>query len=105
MRKARFDKETMLPLMEAAGYLREEDFLASLNDERRELYLGSMEITEKMAEAGRYYSASPEERAALEASADVLEEREHWLEQQFLRWKYGKNFVDYEDYVREFGEW
>ena len=105
MFKARFDKETILPLMEAAGYLREEDFLASLSDERRELHLRSMEIAAKMAEAGRYYSASPEERAALEASADVQEEREHWLEQQFLRWKYGKNFVDYEDYVREFGEW
>ena len=105
MRKARFDKETMLPLMEAAGYLREEDFLASLEDGRRELYLRSMEITAKMAEAGRYYSASPEERAALEASADVLEEREHWLEQQYLRWKLNKNFVDPEDYVREFGEW
>ena len=41
MFKARFDKETILPLMEAAGYLREEDFLASLSDERRELHLRS----------------------------------------------------------------
>ena len=94
---ARFDKKTWLPPMEAAGFLDEAELVRSLTDEERGDWERAEQCLEKLVAAARGDALTPEERGLL---AWAAEQREHWLDRQYVRFRTGKNSPEPEDWMR-----